>query len=83
MFVCPAGAFNESQDPEIKPLSPGVIQKIASFLLIDLRRANALHLIAQHLHQRKALFCERRMPITDYRMILNAVFQHDPYALLA
>lgn len=78
MYVCPSRACNESQDAPLEPLTPALIKRIAAFCFIELRHSNALCTIARHLHQRGALFCRDRMPIEDYRTILDAVHDNDP-----
>lgn len=78
MLVCPTRACGE-EDAPLEPLTPGLIMRILAFMGITSRTADALSQVARQLHQRQAFFCSSRMPVSDYRTILDAVYENDPY----
>lgn len=78
MLICTARAYEDVLSEGLEPLTACLIKRIASFLAIEIRRSDAIFIIAQHIHQRCAAFAADFSPISDYNTILNEVYFHDP-----
>lgn len=79
MLISPGRACNQ-QTSDLEPFTRQHIVLIAGFMRVDLHCANAITLIARHLHQRQAVFTRDGKPLNDYKTILDAVAIRDPLA---